>query len=1046
MGAMENLIPKLGELLKEEYVMQSGVREKIQSVSRELESIHAALRKIGKVPWEHLDDELRLWAHDLREASYDMEDIIDSFLVRVDGHEASEVHWFKWFLEKMTNQFNKIKASHEIGVAMKEIDEKLQEVATRHARYTIDNIAINPAGPATVDPRLLSMYKTLAELVGIEGPMDELMKMLDIDLPTKKRKIEIDVSVRKPKMVSIFGFGGLGKTTLAKAVYDKLKPSFDSGAFIPVGQNPNIRKVFRDILMDLDKQSYNDLNLKLLDERQLINKLQEFLQKKRCFVVIDDIWDKDSWRLIRCALQDSNHESRVVTTTRIYEVATQVGEVYKMHPLSHDESKKLLYTRIISGEGESLRSTSVEACDKILKKCGGVPLAIIIIASLLANKPREYWSEVYNSIGLEHGYNDDVDNTRRILSLSYYDLPLHLKPCLLYLSIFPEDYYIEKNLLIWKWIAEGFVHEKQAAKLGLFETGEGYFNELINRSMIQPVEHEYSGYMCGCRVHDMVLDLILLLSGEENFVTVVDGSKEHELSWKNARRLALQHWSFEENRNQLANMGVKQTRSLIMTECFDKNMQLPSFQVLRVLEIQKQGRWWNIDGKINLQHVRNLLHLRFLHLDCIDSIPLIEQFRNLRFLQVLHLKESNIQELPESVGLLTKLLSLRVDIDVRVSPGVIEKLTSLQELYLWPYSDDTFQFVKVLGKLRELRVLHAKNLKLDGQGETSALLESLCNLHKIQTLDIDLNLNPNEGVTWDAGFTSPQCLRYLCLVSLRFHRMPEWINWSLLPNLSYLELRVNFLEELDLETLGRLPKLRYLHLFIHCDRIVSIGKIAGAGDACFQELRFLNTPYLYVRFDQHGIMCSKDEKAVMPNVKTLSFCVYVRILKDTDILGFDKLFSFAHLGRSSLQQVQVNIQCRGARAMEVEEAEAALAHAAAIHPNRPTLQIHKFSEGEMLPPHEEPSSFFPKVVVENLNAHERKDDDLRFVLGQMLQRNPCVKKFSVSINCENACLEEVEKAEAAARYAVDFHANRPTLELVKYGEDKMVLSGQHQQV
>ena len=70
----------------------------------------------------------------------------------------------------------------------------------------------------------------------------------------------------------------------------------------------------------------------------------------RCFVVIDDIWDKDSWRLIRCALQDSNHESRVVTTTRIYEVATQVGEVYKMQPLSHDESKKLLYTRIISGD------------------------------------------------------------------------------------------------------------------------------------------------------------------------------------------------------------------------------------------------------------------------------------------------------------------------------------------------------------------------------------------------------------------------------------------------------------------------------------------------------------------------------------------------------------------------------------------------------------------------------------------------------------------------------------------------------------------------
>jgi hypothetical protein len=123
----------------------------------------------------------------------------------------------------------------------------------------------------------------------------------------------------------------------------------------------------------------------------------------RSIVIIDDIWDKKSWELIRCALQDSNCGSRVVVTTRISEVATHAGCVYNMEPLSRDDSEKLLYTRIASAEGKCLTRPSAVACEKILNKCDGVPLAIITIASLLANKPEEDWSEVYNSIGFGHG-------------------------------------------------------------------------------------------------------------------------------------------------------------------------------------------------------------------------------------------------------------------------------------------------------------------------------------------------------------------------------------------------------------------------------------------------------------------------------------------------------------------------------------------------------------------------------------------------------------------------------------------------------------------
>jgi len=120
-------------------------------------------------------------------------------------------------------------------------------------------------------------------------------------------------------------------------------------------------------------------------------------------------------------------------TTRNFEVATKAGEVYKLKPLSDENSEKLFNKRIQSEEGESLDGVSGELSSKIIDKCGGIPLAIIAIASLLVERPYEDWSKVYDSIGF-----GNEDNTTKILSYSYYDLPSYLKPCLLHLSIFPK--------------------------------------------------------------------------------------------------------------------------------------------------------------------------------------------------------------------------------------------------------------------------------------------------------------------------------------------------------------------------------------------------------------------------------------------------------------------------------------------------------------------------------------------------------------------------------------------------------------------------------
>ncbi|BAT04009.1 Os08g0169900 [Oryza sativa Japonica Group] len=343
---------------------------------------------------------------------------------------------------------------------------------------------------------------------------------------------------------------------------------------------------------------------------------------------------------------------------------------------------------------------------------------------------------------------------------------------------------------------------------------------------------------------------------------------------------------------------------------------------------------------------------------------------------------------------------------------------------MWICPADISQFVKVLGKLRELRVLHT-SLFTHGQDERTDrdLLESLQNLHKIHTIDIG-GSSRMKSVMWEAGFTSPRRLRHLRLRSLVFYRMPVGINPLLLPNLCYLDLQVQIVKEQDMETLGRLPELRHLKLCSCKTHVVSVEK--AAGDGYFRKLRYFSTPCSFLRFDLHGVICST--KTIMPRLESLEFFVRVLFLRDANLLGFDKLLGFGNHGRTSLRRVEATMACSGARVTEVEEAEAALAQVAAVHPNRPTLKTTRLGDSKIHSPYKEPTSVNPKVVFQNVNVREMKDDDGYFDFHWLL-RNPW----------------EVEKAEAAARCAVDNHPNSPTLDMMRYDEDKMVLSDQHQE-
>jgi disease resistance protein RPM1 len=149
---------------------------------------------------------------------------------------------------------------------------------------------------------------------------------------------------------------------------------------------------------------------------------------------------------------------------------------------------------------------------------------------------------------------------------------------------YPEDSYINKDILIWKWIAEGLVHGKPGERL--FELGERYFNDLINRSMIQAVDKWSDGRVSACHVHDIFLDLLRMFSFEENFIAILDGNAE-AISPSNVRWFAIHNRTAEHVSSEAKVIQMPKVRSYTAFNCYINNnwVHFPSFRLLRVLDV-----------------------------------------------------------------------------------------------------------------------------------------------------------------------------------------------------------------------------------------------------------------------------------------------------------------------------------------------------------------------------------------------------------------------------------------------------------------------------
>ncbi|CDP15684.1 unnamed protein product [Coffea canephora] len=706
------VLDQLSIFLREEGRLLGGLRQEVQLISDELGHMRAFLGQV-------------------REAAYDTEDVLDEFVARfADQHHATG---FYGSVRKIFNSIKTLRARRKVAVQIQSIKARVKNVSEGHQRYQSEFGVATQAGEslAAVNnttwrySRDDALLVEEAELVGIDHPKQQLISQL----------LEGDDS--QLKVVSVVGMGGLGKTTLVKKVHEDLdiRRHFPVRAFVTVSQPCN----FQELLKDLTRQLHNDLkkpvpeSIEAMTAYQLKLCVKDFLQQAgRYAIVFDDVWDVEFWNAIRFALPENGYGNRVMLTTRKADVASascnkSQDYVYKMVPLSFEDSWTLFCNKIFKGNGCPAHLTDV--AKGILGKCQGLPLAVLAISGLLALKDlnvAEEWEMVRRSLGGELEGSGMLDRVKKILSLSYNDLPCHLKTCLLYLSIYPEDFEIRCYRLVQLWSAERFVGKREG--MTTRDIGFDYLRELVNRSLIQVTQIFYEGIPYACRIHDLVREVVLSKARKQNMITITTGQCTKWLSEK-VRRLVVHSSSNNTEQHQ-------------ESQCYSFN------------------------------HLRS-----FITIESMNPLELPNEIFNLFRLRHLNLCRTGVKAVPKFIGKLRKLEYLNL------APSKLGGLLALQTLDTIDASSGSV-VVKEIGKLTQLRRLQISNLRREDGKELCSSLATLTRLWELNIASIrnddadyevmDLNYHDQQQHSHSSSMPSTtflQSLRMLILIALCWSRL-----------------------------------------------------------------------------------------------------------------------------------------------------------------------------------------------------------------------------------------------------------------------------------
>ncbi|XP_048134117.1 disease resistance protein RPM1-like [Rhodamnia argentea] len=891
-SAVSSLVSKLAMFVEKEAKLLKGVRAKIEVIRVEFEHMKAFLKRAESLQED--DPELKVWVKQVREVAYDVEDVLDEFTLNLARDHG---HGFMKYFHKIKSSIQNLKARHHISSKIDDVKSRVHSITEGHQRYNLkpydaeQSVRASSRGASWHDLREEIFLVEEGELVGIDQPREKLIRWLVDGQPGLE-------------VVSILGMGGSGKTTLAKRVYDdrQVKAYFQSHAWINVSQTYNIQSILRDIIARLHKEIQQPVpqGLESMNITSLKQIVKDFLQQKRYVIVLDDVWKLQALDGIKNALPNSSFCSRIIITTRKADIATvssHPSKVYTRMPLSPEESWSLFCKKAFRGKPcpPHIEHLSLQ----ILRKCEGLPLAIVAIGGLLFAKDDQEWEMIARSLAAELETDDRMQIFGKILSLSYSDLPDNLKSCFLYLGVFPEDHVIQCRRLYRLWIAEGFVEEREGMTQD--EVAERHLKQLINRSLVQIAETR-GGRLSRCRVHDLMRESILSRLRDENFVSFASEQRK-ELN-ERARRLSVQ----STNNNALNQLNLPRLRSLLVFEfgessTTDEQLIPSGSKLLRVLDLGGSSLH-NFPRQILV-----LFHLKYLSLRGTKVRIIPSSIGKLQSLETLDLRQTLVSELPVEITKLKKLQNLLVYRDSELTfpppfgprkgisaPEGMGALKSLQKLcYVKAGGGRSKNIMQELGELSQLTRLGVTELKTDDAKELCHSLEKMTNL---RSLDVTAE-SESEVIDLDILSSPPLLLRGLYMEGC-LKELPHWV--PLLNRLTGLRLGWSRLKSSPLIALQNLPNLVDLYLHNTFD-----GETLVFGDGGFPKLKKLHFEDLenlsFVLMNGQAMPCLESLSIVgCRHLDWQSLLVVIRglaNLKDLEFFGMPEEFALAFYPQSS---------------------------------------------------------------------------------------------------------------------------------------------------
>ena len=724
----------------------------------------------------------------------------------------------------------------------------------------------------------------------------------------KLKHLLLSTDDSKTRIISIVGMGGIGKTALAKVLYNdpEVKDKFGVRGWALVSNDFFVIRVLETILESITSQAISRDNLKPQPRKSLntkkrndasdmttmyrhllLVKLQQILSTASFLIVLDDVWDAKLVDLILLMNIFGNGEtgSRIIITTRDDRVALSIHNFLSIHylrPLESEDSWSIV-SKLAFGASNNQQWSDLEVIGReIAKKCDGLPLASITVATFLCIQlSTDNWNNV---LGSDIWELIDYD-AQHALQFSYRYLSAPLKRCFAYCSMFPKKSILEKNVVVQCWIAEGLVEELSADQEIV---GEEYFDELVSRSLIhrRSIGDEEASFEMHSFVHDlatMVLSPYIMRFEKHSPHERVPIFLYNRGLYDSFNKFDLLSES-KGLRTFLALPLQQQQQQLPFCLLSNKVIHdlLPRMKELRVLSLSNYRSITEVPNSIG-----NLLYLQYLNLSCtkIERLPSETcKLYNLKFLLLSGCKR--LSELPEDIGKLIDLQHLDVsDTALREMPVQLAKLVNLQTLSDFSVSKHNGgSNVAELGKFPHL---HGKLSISQLQNVNNPFEVVLANMKMKERID-KLALEWNCGSIFSDSQIQSIVLEHLRpstnLKSLTIKgyggiSFPNWLGESLFSNMVYLKIS-NCDDCLWLPPLGQLGNLKELII----DGMRSIQTIGTEFYGSDGSLSFQPFPSLEIlhfedmqEWEEWNLIGGTSEE--FPCLKTLSLsrCLNLRV-------------------------------------------------------------------------------------------------------------------------------------------------------------------------